>query len=332
MRIIVKYGSDLPTPCETILSGEIEDYTVELQSSGICTVGTPCNDGDACTTNDVLDAACNCAGTFTDSDADGICDTDDDCPSDPLNGCGGALDYCDAYGSNTDYEYIDRVVFADIDNTSGDDGGYGDYTDHVATVGLGDAVPLGLAPGFTGHPYNEVWTVWIDFDQDGHYGIHEQVYFGVGAGSLAGHVVIPPNATLGLTGMRVAMQWSRPAHPCEAFVYGEVEDYVVDITDTPQNYPLIDLRNENNLIEDPSVRISPNPTTDFININLQNVRDNGSITIVTLSGKTIMQQAIDADTNDLKLVVNQLPEGMYLIRLDLGDNTYVTERFVKLSK
>ncbi|MBR9920317.1 MAG: T9SS type A sorting domain-containing protein [Bacteroidetes bacterium] len=44
------------------------------------TPGTSCDDGDACTVNDVLDANCNCAGTFQDSDGDGVCDADDACP------------------------------------------------------------------------------------------------------------------------------------------------------------------------------------------------------------------------------------------------------------
>ena len=42
--------------------------------------GMPCNDNDACTTNDVFDENCNCAGTFEDSDGDGVCDADDICP------------------------------------------------------------------------------------------------------------------------------------------------------------------------------------------------------------------------------------------------------------
>jgi len=48
--------------------------------SGACTVGTACNDGDPCTTGDVYDANCDCVGTFTDSDADGVCDVNDVCP------------------------------------------------------------------------------------------------------------------------------------------------------------------------------------------------------------------------------------------------------------
>lgn len=42
--------------------------------------GTACDDGDICTENDVYDNACNCAGTFADSDQDSVCDQNDLCP------------------------------------------------------------------------------------------------------------------------------------------------------------------------------------------------------------------------------------------------------------
>ncbi len=49
-------------------------------------IGDTCNDGDPCTTNDVLDANCNCSGTFQDSDGDGTCDAEDICPGGPEPG------------------------------------------------------------------------------------------------------------------------------------------------------------------------------------------------------------------------------------------------------
>jgi len=42
-------------------------------------VGTVCDDNDACTTNDVIDANCNCTGTFQDTDGDGVCNANDQC-------------------------------------------------------------------------------------------------------------------------------------------------------------------------------------------------------------------------------------------------------------
>lgn len=45
-----------------------------------CTIGAPCDDQDTCTVNDVYNAICICAGTFLDSDNDGVCDNNDICP------------------------------------------------------------------------------------------------------------------------------------------------------------------------------------------------------------------------------------------------------------
>ncbi len=56
--------------------------------------GSACNDNNACTINDVLNASCVCAGTFQDTDGDGTCDANDGCPNDPnkiapgICGCG----------------------------------------------------------------------------------------------------------------------------------------------------------------------------------------------------------------------------------------------------
>lgn len=48
-----------------------------------CIIGQACNDGDACTINDMINASCNCVGTFQDSDSDTVCDANDGCPFDP---------------------------------------------------------------------------------------------------------------------------------------------------------------------------------------------------------------------------------------------------------
>ncbi len=42
-------------------------------------IGTPCDDYDACTINDVYDENCNCVGTFEDTDNDSVCDAEDLC-------------------------------------------------------------------------------------------------------------------------------------------------------------------------------------------------------------------------------------------------------------
>jgi hypothetical protein len=66
-------------------------------------IGSSCNDGDACTVNDVLDANCNCAGTFQDTDSDGVCDANDNCPTVP----GQVGSACDDGNANTINDALD---------------------------------------------------------------------------------------------------------------------------------------------------------------------------------------------------------------------------------
>ena len=56
-------------------TNETTNFCIQTSNPG---GGDPCDDGDDCTTNDVYDGNCNCAGTFQDTDGDGICDADDD--------------------------------------------------------------------------------------------------------------------------------------------------------------------------------------------------------------------------------------------------------------
>ena len=58
-----------------------EDPDADGLCNPICTVGDPCDDGDACTTGEVYDSNCDCTGgTLPDADGDGVCDSIDQCP------------------------------------------------------------------------------------------------------------------------------------------------------------------------------------------------------------------------------------------------------------
>jgi subtilisin-like proprotein convertase family protein len=75
--------------------------------NGTAIPGSPCNDGNACTVNDVYDVSCGCAGTVLDSDNDGTCDANDGCPNDPnkvaTGACGcGVADVAATYYADTD--------------------------------------------------------------------------------------------------------------------------------------------------------------------------------------------------------------------------------------
>jgi len=66
----------------------IDDVLIQDCSAGLidviasgCAIGTACDDGDACTVNDVYVENCQCAGVVSDQDRDGVCDANDVCPN-----------------------------------------------------------------------------------------------------------------------------------------------------------------------------------------------------------------------------------------------------------
>ncbi|MFK7947613.1 MAG: T9SS type A sorting domain-containing protein [Saprospiraceae bacterium] len=67
------------------------------------TAGQSCDDGNPCTTSDMIDINCNCTGVFEDADNDGVCDNSDICPNGDDNldaDTDGTPDFCDDCDNN----------------------------------------------------------------------------------------------------------------------------------------------------------------------------------------------------------------------------------------
>ncbi len=71
--------SNVVTACDTDGDG-VPDGLDTCPAFDNNLIGTPCNDNDACTTNDLYTSNCLCEGTFLDSDEDGVCDANDNTP------------------------------------------------------------------------------------------------------------------------------------------------------------------------------------------------------------------------------------------------------------
>src|SRR5690606_8531766 len=65
-------------------------------------------------------------------------------------GCGACITlvYCDATSIDASEEWIDRVQLNTIDNISGSDGGYGDFTGISTQLNQGSTHSLTVTPGF----------------------------------------------------------------------------------------------------------------------------------------------------------------------------------------
>ncbi|GAA4827636.1 GEVED domain-containing protein [Algivirga pacifica] len=143
------------------------------------------------------------------------------------------ITYCASNGNSVSDEYIGNVSIGSINNTTGaSTGGYGDYTSISTQLEKGQSNTISVTPVWTGTKYNEGYSVWIDFNQDGDFDDSgEQVWTkAVSQDSpVTGSFTVPATATEGTTRMRVSMKYNGIPTACESFSYGEVEDYTVEI-------------------------------------------------------------------------------------------------------
>ncbi|HMT78227.1 MAG TPA: M12 family metallo-peptidase, partial [Saprospiraceae bacterium] len=140
---------------------------------------------------------------------------------------GSGVSYCVSKGNNSAYEWIDRVALVGINNITGSNNGYGDYTALNANLTAGTTYTMTLSAGMNGS-YREYWTVWIDYNQDGDFldsGEKITNFSSTSTGNINRSFKVPTTAKNGTTRMRVQMKYSAYSTSCETFSYGEVEDY-----------------------------------------------------------------------------------------------------------
>ncbi|WP_408041502.1 fibronectin type III domain-containing protein [Tenacibaculum amylolyticum] len=144
------------------------------------------------------------------------------------------LRYCFSRGNSVSGEYIGRVQLGTIDNSTPRGEGYSDHTDISTDLRSGSANTITVTPVWRSTQYPEGYGAWIDFNQDGDFsdpGEHIWSKAPSNESPVNGIFVVPSDATLGATRMRVILKYNATPSPCEeVFSYGEVEDYTVVIT------------------------------------------------------------------------------------------------------
>ncbi len=150
----------------------------------------------------------------------------------PGSNCNG-FTYCASFGNNANSEWIESFMFNAINNVSGSDGGYADYTNFSTDIVVGETYPITCEVGQTGS-WTEFFRVWIDYNIDGDFDDPGELVFDPGGTTTtqSGLVTVPITASIGSTAMRVSMKFASESTPCEqAFSFGEVEDYCVNIVE-----------------------------------------------------------------------------------------------------
>lgn len=241
-------------------------------------------------------------------------------------------------GGQYSYEYhVDNVEMGDINNTSGDNNGYGDFTNLCTSIEGGQNYDISLTPGFGPGVVQKVyWKVWIDYNQDGDFlDPLEFVAYGSGTGTLSGVITTPPHLYTGKTIMRVAMSLGRyPANPCEIVTYGETEDYCIYIKSTlkPQTFAV----NKNNsesaaaelTAEISELNIYPNPGDDILNLEFESLIDINEIQISDMNGKLVKSINTNGQLDAMKIETSELVTGMYILTIDVKQGMPIVKRFL----
>jgi PKD repeat protein len=179
----------------------------------------------------------NTAGTFDVSlTATNAAGSDGETKTDYINVS--TVPYCTSSGGSQSYEYISRVIVADVNNQSGASP-YTDYTSLVAHLTQGNSVSVSLTPGFASSSYTEYWKIWIDYNGDHDFADSgEEVFAGSGSSVVSGSFTVPGSAPIGSTRMRVSMSYGSYPTYCGSFSYGEVEDYTAAVSGTTPQSPV----------------------------------------------------------------------------------------------
>jgi chitodextrinase len=229
-----------------------------------------------------------------------------------------SITYCASRGNNTADEFINRVQLGTINNLSGNNGGYGNFTALSTNLVRGTSNTITITPAWTGTIFREAYRVWIDYNRDGDFlDSGEQVVnvTRTTATPIARSFTVPTTALLGATRMRVSMKYNASPTSCEIFADGEVEDYTVNISATA--------RPEDTSVATLSFTLYPNPVKSDL-LNIANLEEGASYRVFNLMGQELAKGKIENNT----VYVGSLKAGAYLIEITTGTATN-TKRFIK---
>jgi bacillolysin len=150
-------------------------------------------------------------------------------------GCAyGQICYCISKGNSQADEWIAGVTIGSFSNTS-TASAYTFFSTKTVTLTPGLSHSVTLVPGYSATAFPEYWRIWIDLNRDSDFEDVGELVYDAGsaaAGNRTGSFTVPATAT-GSTRMRVSMKYNAAPTTCEAFSYGEVEDYPVTFGAAP---------------------------------------------------------------------------------------------------
>lgn len=232
-----------------------------------------------------------------------------------------------ASSGNMSYQTSTTLVnFNTINNVSAKPSGYSNYTSSISTnVKKGETHTLTVNVNTHGN-YPVETRAWIDWNQNCSFDAGEEYNLGNarnvanGVTSAPASIVIPNDAVLGTTVLRVSTKYNTPATACQGAFDGEVEDYAIVVEDASAS------------IEDFSFdgfNLYPNPSNGTFNLKFDVVNtDKVSVKLFDLRGRLVdSKDFYNTATNFAERLDFRATSGMYLIQIKNG-NKQTTRKVV----
>ena len=240
--------------------------------------------------------------------------------------------YCTSTATNLSDEEIFNVTVGTLNNTSTctTTGGPGSvlklYSNYTAvpppTLSRTAANTFSVTIGTCGtNAYTSAFKIFIDYNQNGSFEeAGETVYTSDTATALTytktGSFTVTTSAASGNTLMRIVnkeTEFANTIDSCGTYVYGETEDYLVNI-------PSLVGIEENDMLN--TISVYPNPTSGLFNISTSNANFTQlTISVLDIQGKEVYNTSDKNNSNNYNKEINLdgLAKGIYYIKLNTGN-------------
>ncbi|MDY8137061.1 GEVED domain-containing protein [Aquimarina sp. 2201CG5-10] len=221
-------------------------------------------------------------------------------------------------------QYITNVNFSNVNNASTYNSGYEYYSFPGTTVERGPIVYPNEASVIEVKT-NAVWYqtklgVWVDWNQDTIFSPGERHNLGTPSssnGSWISFFVIPENAKLGKTILRVRTVYGEELSPCGNAWFGETEDYEITV---------VDPKNRNKALGTENSIVSPNPSNDgLFNFTFNQPIENVSFEVYNNKGIKVYTSSGHYNKANITLDLSKLNKGLYTV-ITTVDNKVETTR------
>lgn len=223
---------------------------------------------------------------------------------------------CKSSGNNNSEISITNVTFNTIDNTSTKTNGYSNFTSLKTPVVKGEPYDLSTTINADGTAVNTF--AWIDWNQNCVFETDEM--YDLSSGNM--NIIIPENATLGETTLRISAIASSNPNSCKLNMNGEVEDYTITVDDV--------FATNKNLFSD--ISMYPIPSDGKLTVNFK-VKDKNStiIKLYDLRGRLLDTQyfsTISSSFNN-EITFNKVSSGVYLVQIQNAGKTSTKKIIIK---